>query len=211
MRIQSFFSLLLDNCKPIVVCACELRIEKGLHPIYVYTRIFIFPCIFMYTRLQTVWSLPGHSRQANKDHSPLCHRRPNGPGRLADKVVQPTTQSVEGCTFILCFKAFNILLTYFRNIENAVAVHPNIAPLDEWISFLKQSCFSFSDEDIEQEVIFSALQTFTYGHNIHRICIVLNHANITGLVRQALGQGYISALKTLHKRLTQSYHQIIEH
>ena len=53
----------------------------------------------MYTRLQTVWSLPGHSRQANKDHSPLCHRRPNGPGRLADKVVQPTTQSAEGCTY----------------------------------------------------------------------------------------------------------------
>ena len=53
---------------------------------------------FMYTRLQTVWSLPGHSRQANKDHIPRCHRRPNGPGRLADKVVQPTTQSAEGCT-----------------------------------------------------------------------------------------------------------------
>ena len=51
-----------------------------------------------YTRLQTVWSLPGHSRQTNKDHSPRCHRRPNGPGRLADKVVQPTTQSAEGCT-----------------------------------------------------------------------------------------------------------------
>ena len=45
-----------------------------------------------YTRLQTVWSLPGPSRQANKGHSPRCHRRPNGPGRLADKVVQPTTQ-----------------------------------------------------------------------------------------------------------------------
>ena len=54
--------------------------------------------IYMYTRLQTVWSLPGHSRQANEDHSPRCHRRPNGPGRLADKVVQPTTQSAEGCT-----------------------------------------------------------------------------------------------------------------
>ena len=52
----------------------------------------------MYTRLQTVWSLPGHSRQANKGHSPLCYRRPSGPGRLADKVVQPTTQSAEGCT-----------------------------------------------------------------------------------------------------------------
>ena len=52
----------------------------------------------MYTRLQTVWSLFGHSRQANKGHSPRCHRRPNGPGRLADKVVQPTTQSAEGCT-----------------------------------------------------------------------------------------------------------------
>ena len=51
-----------------------------------------------YTRLQTVWSLPGPSRQSNKGHSPRCHRRPNGPGRLADKVVQPTTQSAEGCT-----------------------------------------------------------------------------------------------------------------
>ena len=54
----------------------------------------------MYARLQTVWSLHGHSRQANKDHSPLCHRRPNGDKvqRLADKVVQPTTPSAEGCT-----------------------------------------------------------------------------------------------------------------
>ena len=52
----------------------------------------------MYTRLQTVWSLPDHSRQANKDHIPRCHRRPNGPGRLADKVVQPTKQSAEECT-----------------------------------------------------------------------------------------------------------------
>ena len=57
------------------------------------------PDVRMYTRLQTVWSLPGHSRQANKGHSPLCHRRPRGPGRLADKVVQPTTQSAEGCTY----------------------------------------------------------------------------------------------------------------
>ena len=52
----------------------------------------------VYTRLQTVWSLPGHSPQANRGHSPRCHRRPNGPGRLADTVVQPTTQSAEGCT-----------------------------------------------------------------------------------------------------------------
>ena len=59
----------------------------------------------MYTRLQTVWSLPGPSRQANKGHSPRCHRRPNGPGPLADKVVQPTTQSAEGCTYI-CYRAF---------------------------------------------------------------------------------------------------------
>ena len=51
-----------------------------------------------YTRLQTVWSLPGHSRHANKGHSPRCHRRPNGPSRLTDKVVQPTTQYAEGCT-----------------------------------------------------------------------------------------------------------------
>ena len=60
----------------------------------------IAPKFGMYTRLQTVWSLPGHSRQANKGHSPRCHRRPNGPGRLADKVVQPTTQSAEGCTYL---------------------------------------------------------------------------------------------------------------
>ena len=53
----------------------------------------------MYTRLQTVWSLPGPSRQDNKGHSPRCHRRSNGPGRLADKVAQPTTQSAEGCTY----------------------------------------------------------------------------------------------------------------
>ena len=55
----------------------------------------------MYTRLQTVWSLPGHSRQDNKGLSPRCHRRPNGAGRLADKGVQPTTQSAEGCTVSL--------------------------------------------------------------------------------------------------------------
>ena len=52
----------------------------------------------MYTRLQTVWSLLGHSRQADKDHKPRCHRRPNGPGRLADTVVKPTTQFAEGRT-----------------------------------------------------------------------------------------------------------------
>ena len=61
----------------------------------------LFP-LSRYTRLQTVWSLPGPSRQANKGHSPRCHRRPNGPGRLADKVVQPTTQSAEGCTYKGC-------------------------------------------------------------------------------------------------------------
>ena len=55
---------------------------------------------FMYTRLQTVWSLPDPSRQANKGHSPRCHRRPNGPGRFADKVFQPTTQSAEECTYM---------------------------------------------------------------------------------------------------------------
>ena len=38
-----------------------------------------------YTRLQTVWSLPGHSRQVNKGQSSRCHLRPNGPGRLADR------------------------------------------------------------------------------------------------------------------------------
>ena len=64
-----------------------------------------------YTRLQTVWSLPDHSRQANRGHSPCCHRRPNGPGRLADKVVQPTTQSAEGCTYLLL--PLNRLVPYF--------------------------------------------------------------------------------------------------
>ena len=54
---------------------------------------------YRYTRLQTVWSLPDPSRQANKGHSPRWDRRPNGPGRFADKVVQPTTQSAEGCTY----------------------------------------------------------------------------------------------------------------
>ena len=65
--------------------------------VWILVTIFATICD-RYTRLQTVWSLPGHSRQANKGHSPRCHRRPNGPGRLADKVVQPTTQSAEGCT-----------------------------------------------------------------------------------------------------------------
>ena len=64
----------------------------------------------MYTRPQTVWSLPGHSRQANKGHSPRCHRRPNGPGRLTDKVVQPTTQSAEGCTYIYIGKYIRLFL-----------------------------------------------------------------------------------------------------
>ena len=62
----------------------------------------------MYTRLQTVWSLPGPSRQASKGHSPRCHRRPNGPGRLADKVVQPTTQSAEGCTYGISYSMLNV-------------------------------------------------------------------------------------------------------
>ena len=68
----------------------------------------------MYTRLQTVWSLPGPSRQANKGHSPRFHRRPNGPGRLADKVVQPTTQSAEGCTFLLITFDCNEIETWGR-------------------------------------------------------------------------------------------------
>ena len=63
-----------------------------------FSRTYL-PTYRTYTRLQTMWSLPGHSRQAKKDHSPLRHRRPNGPVRLADKVVQPTTQSAEGCTY----------------------------------------------------------------------------------------------------------------
>ena len=72
------------------------RLNTALTPLLRRT-----PSRHVYTRLQTVWSLPGHSRQANKGHSPRCHRRPNGPGRLADKVVQPTTQSAEWCTFIV--------------------------------------------------------------------------------------------------------------
>ena len=87
----------------------------------------------MYTRLQTVWSLPRHSRQANKDHSPRCHRRPNGPGRLADKVVQPTTQSPEVvqptyALHICCFYIYILsgvialglksLLTIYSTIQN---------------------------------------------------------------------------------------------
>ena len=62
----------------------------------------------LYTRLQTVWSLPGHSRHANKGHGPRCHRRPNGPSRLADKVVQPTTQYAEGCTYIPIANVFGV-------------------------------------------------------------------------------------------------------
>ena len=30
----------------------------------------VYNHFYMYTRLQTVWSLPGQSRQANKDHNP---------------------------------------------------------------------------------------------------------------------------------------------
>ena len=64
-----------------------------------------------YTRLQTVWSLPGPSRQVNEGYSPRCHRRPNGPGRLADKVVQPTTQSAEGCTLGTLYLAMHTYLS----------------------------------------------------------------------------------------------------
>ena len=73
-----------------------------------------------YTRLQTVWSLPDHSRQANKGHSPRCHRRLNGPGRLADKIVQPTTQSAEGCT---CKNTLNCMLFLgFRSLFLLLAI-----------------------------------------------------------------------------------------
>ena len=70
----------------------------------------------MYTRLQTVWSLPGHSRHANKGHSPRCHRRPNGPGRLADKVVQPTTQYAEGCTYIHMSDCLRLVTCLCRSV-----------------------------------------------------------------------------------------------
>ena len=88
---------------------------------------------YTYTRLQTVWSLPGHSRQANKGHSPRCHRRPNGPGRLADKVVQPTTQSAEGCTlpfpalfFLDCFLLLSSMRTLIsRGMEYLPQMSPN--------------------------------------------------------------------------------------
>ena len=76
-----------------------------------------------YTRLQTVWSLPGHSRQANKDHNTRCHRRPNGPGRLADKVVQPTIQSAEGCTLTIniCARFFvKGIASYFKESSSLV-------------------------------------------------------------------------------------------
>ena len=94
-------------------CILNPKIEANLRHLLMYSNTqmtFVKEgCIYgekvnencrSYTRLQTVWSLPGHSRQANKDHGPRCHRRPNGPGRLADKVVQPTTQSAEGCTYM---------------------------------------------------------------------------------------------------------------
>ena len=73
-----------------------------------------------YTRLQTVWSLPGSSRQANKGHSPRCHRRPNGTGRLADKVVQPTTQSAEGCTMQVLHHCLSEII---RTLQALVSGH----------------------------------------------------------------------------------------
>ena len=76
----------------------------------------------LYIRLQTVWSLPGHSRQANKDHSPRCHRRRNGPGRLADTVVQPTTQSAEGRVYIKNIN-FGYIFDDFGGLPWPVASH----------------------------------------------------------------------------------------
>ena len=84
----------------------------------------------VYTRLQTVWSLPGPSRQYNKGHSPRCHRRPNGPGRLADKVVQPTTQSAEGCTWAgpvvawYCLSGISSEAQHFRYVSSTCMLLP---------------------------------------------------------------------------------------
>ena len=55
----------------------------------------------LYTRLQTVWSLPGHSRQSNKGHSPRCH-----PSPLVDSLIRSSNlphslqRGVRVCTFI---------------------------------------------------------------------------------------------------------------
>ena len=38
---------------------------------------------------------------------PSVTSRPDGPGRLADKVIQPTTQSAEGCTYPVEFENGN--------------------------------------------------------------------------------------------------------
>ena len=54
---------------------------------YLHTFVdsFIHMSTHRYTRLQTVWSLPGHSRQANKGHSPRCHRPPTA---LVDSLIR---------------------------------------------------------------------------------------------------------------------------
>ena len=83
----------------------------------------------MYTRLQTVWSLPGHSRQANKGHSPRCYRRPNGPGRLADKVVQPTTQSEEGCTYVHMYISGMADITGLEGLSAEVSLRSEVKHL----------------------------------------------------------------------------------
>ena len=79
---------------------------------------------YPYTRLQTVWSLPGHSRQANKGH-----RLTNGPGRLADEVVQPTTQSAEGCaSLIACRKHALYLHNIIKRGRDSHELQPHTFP-----------------------------------------------------------------------------------
>ena len=98
----------------------------------------------MYTRLQTVWSLPSHFRQANKGHSPRCHRRPNGPGRLADKVVQPTTESAEGCTsktFFVALAKTNAGYCFAVNIYHSCKLKLQIT-IDKILPFLTMSAQS---------------------------------------------------------------------
>ena len=107
------------------------------HPVHMY-NVHRFAC--MYTRLQTVWSLPGHSRQANKGHSPRCHRRPNGPGRLADKVVQPTTQSAEGCTLYIHANPQQSASTQlpFELVSSPGTVSGTCSPTQAGISYKKR-------------------------------------------------------------------------
>ena len=90
-----------------------------------------------------MWSLPGPSRQANKSHSPRCHRRPNGPGPLADKVVQPTTQSAEGCTLAASNLPPTTYTYHIQLINPCVMPGPQI-PYSRGIDVCIQACIKFS-------------------------------------------------------------------